>query len=178
MASRAVPPPVYLALVNTIILVTSSFTVHWATHSIKHNYRHGLIAGLGMTMLLGLTFLLTQIIEYLRIGFSPRDLAFGSTFYGLTGLHGMHVFVGLTLLSFAFLARASRSLLAAARHIGVEVPAIYWTLRRRPVGDRVRDRLRHLTSGGSRPAPTILHRRGCRGGIYPARPGGAWPPWL
>jgi cytochrome c oxidase subunit III len=117
--------PVYLALVNTIILVTSSFTVHWATHSIKHNYRHGLVAGLGLTMLLGLTFLLTQIIEYLRIGFSPRDLAFGSTFYGLTGLHGMHVFVGLTLLSFAFW-RALRGHYSPQRHIGVEVPAIYW----------------------------------------------------
>ena len=74
--------PVFLAGVNTIILVTSSFTVHWATHSIRHNHRPGLVAGLGLTMLLGLTFLLIQIIEYLRIGFSPRDLAFGSTFFG------------------------------------------------------------------------------------------------
>ena len=47
--------PVFLALVNTIILVTSSFTVHWAMQSIKRDDRAGLIAGLGLTFLLGLT---------------------------------------------------------------------------------------------------------------------------
>jgi cytochrome c oxidase subunit 3 len=64
-------------------------------------------------------------MEYLRIGFSPRDLAFGSTFYGLTGLHGMHVFVGLVLLSIA-LWRSLRGHFTATHHLGVEVPGIYW----------------------------------------------------
>jgi cytochrome c oxidase subunit 3 len=117
--------PVYLALLNTIILVTSSFTVPWALHGVKTNHRAALIGGLGLTILLGLTFLLIQIMEYLRIGFSPRDLAFGSTFYGLTGLHGMHVFVGLVLLSFA-LWRSVRGRFSAQHHLGVEVPGIYW----------------------------------------------------
>ena len=94
-------------------------------HSVKHNHRAGLIAGLGLTIGLGLTFLMIQIMEYLRIGFSPRDLAFGSTFYGLTGLHGMHVFVGLVLLSFA-LVRSLRGHFSPERHLGVEVPGIYW----------------------------------------------------
>ncbi|MGH3052317.1 MAG: cytochrome c oxidase subunit 3, partial [Gaiellaceae bacterium] len=84
--------PVYLALLNTIILMTSSFTMHWALQSIKRNNRAGLIAGLLLTFLLGSTFLLIQAREYTRLGFSPSDLAFGSTFYGLTGLHGAHVF--------------------------------------------------------------------------------------
>ena len=114
-----------LAGVNTIILVTSSFTVHWATHSVRTNHRPGLIAGLGLTMLLGLTFLLIQIIEYTRVGFSPRDLAFGSTFYGLTGLHGLHVFIGLLLLTMAF-ARSLRGHYSPQAYLGVEVPAIYW----------------------------------------------------
>ncbi len=117
--------PVFLAGVNTIILVTSSFTVHWALHSIKTNHRTGLIAGLGLTMALGLTFLLIQITEYLRIGFSPRDLAFGSTFYGLTGLHGLHVFVGLCLLAMAFW-RSVRGHYSPEKHLGVEIPGIYW----------------------------------------------------
>ena len=117
--------PVFLAGVNTIILVTSSFTVHWATHSVRTNHRPGLIAGLGLTMLLGLTCLLIQIIEYTRVGFSPRDLAFGSTFYGLTGLHGLHVFIGLLLLTMAF-ARSLRGHYSPQAYLGVEVPAIYW----------------------------------------------------
>jgi cytochrome c oxidase subunit 3 len=117
--------PVYLALVNTIILVTSSFTVHWAIQSIKRENRAGLIAGLGLTVLLGLTFLLIQAREYTRLGFAPKDNAFATTFFGLTGLHGLHVFVGLTLLTFAFW-RAVRGHYSAKHHHGVEVPGIYW----------------------------------------------------
>lgn len=117
--------PVFLALLNTIILVTSSFTIHWALQSIKRDDRAGLIAGLGLTFLLGLAFLLIQAREYTRLGFSPRDLGFGSTFYGLTGLHGLHVFVGLTLLAIAFV-RAVRGHYSARNHQGVELPGIYW----------------------------------------------------
>jgi cytochrome c oxidase subunit 3 len=117
--------PVYLALLNTIILVTSSFTVHWALQSIKRNHRAGLIAGLGLTMLLGLTFLLIQAREYTRIGFAPKDNAFATTFFGLTGLHGLHVFVGLSVLTFAFV-RAVRGHYTPQHHLGVEVPGIYW----------------------------------------------------
>ena len=80
--------PVYLAFLNTVILVTSSFTMHWALQSVKRGNRSGLIAGLTLTFLLGLTFLLIQAREYTRLGFAPYDNAFGSTFYGLTGLHG------------------------------------------------------------------------------------------
>ena len=58
--------PWYIALVNTCILVTSSFTVHWATQSIKRGNRTGLQCGLTLTFLLGLTFLLTQVVEYHR----------------------------------------------------------------------------------------------------------------
>jgi cytochrome c oxidase subunit 3 len=90
--------PVFVAGLNTIILVTSSFTMHWALQSIKRGNRAGLKAGLALTFLLGLSFLLTQITEYARIGFAPYTDAFGTIFFCLTGLHGAHVFVGLTLL--------------------------------------------------------------------------------
>jgi cytochrome c oxidase subunit 3 len=117
--------PVFVAAVNTAILVTSSFTVHWATQAIKRNDRNGLKAGLVVTILLGLAFLLTQAIEYAHIGFNTGDGAFASTFFGLTGLHGAHVFVGLTLLTFAAW-RAFKGHFTAEHHHGVELPAIYW----------------------------------------------------
>jgi cytochrome c oxidase subunit 3 len=119
--------PVYLALLNTIILVTSSFSMHWALQSIKRNNRSGLIAGLALTFGLGLTFLLIQAMEFTRLGFAPSDLAFGSTFYGLTGLHGAHVFVGLNLLAYALI-RSKRGHYGPAPHdhLGVELPGIYW----------------------------------------------------
>ena len=90
--------PVAVAGVNTAILVSSSFTMHWALESIRAGNRRGMQMGLVTTLLLGMTFLFIQINEYVHIGFSARDDAFGSIFYGLTGLHGAHVFVGLCLL--------------------------------------------------------------------------------
>jgi cytochrome c oxidase subunit III len=117
--------PVFVAGVNTIILVTSSFTIHWALQGIKRGNRTALKAGLVLTIALGLTFLLTQIREYSRIGFAPHDGAFGSVFFGLTGLHGAHVFVGLTILTFVAI-RAFRGHFTAEHHHGVEIAGIYW----------------------------------------------------
>jgi cytochrome c oxidase subunit III len=117
--------PKFVAGVNTLILVTSSFTVHWALQSIRRGNRSGLQSGLVLTLLMGLTFLMTQIIEYARIGFAPHDNAFATIFFCLTGLHGAHVFVGLTLLLFATI-RAFRGHFSAEHHHGVEIPGIYW----------------------------------------------------
>ena len=117
--------PVLVAGVNTVILVTSSFTIHWALQSIKRGHRAGMKAGLVLTFLLGLTFLLTQIREYSRLGFAPHDGAFGSTFYALTGLHGAHVFVGLTILLFMTI-RSFRGHFTPEEHHGVEIGGIYW----------------------------------------------------
>ena len=119
--------PVAVAGVNTAILVSSSFTIHYALESVRRGNRRGLKLGLMATWLLGATFLFIQLNEYAHIGFSARDQAFGSIFYGLTGLHGAHVFVGLVLLSFANI-RAFRGHFGPEpeNHLGVEVPGIYW----------------------------------------------------
>ena len=117
--------PVYVAGINTLILVTSSFTMHWALQSIKNNNRRGLQAGLVLTILMGSAFLLTQMIEYAHIGFNTSDGAFASVFFGLTGLHGFHVLIGLTLLTIAAV-RAFRGHYSPDHHHGVEIPGIYW----------------------------------------------------
>jgi cytochrome c oxidase subunit III len=117
--------PKAVAGVNTAILISSSFTMHWALEGARNENRNALCIGLLTTFLLGLTFLTVQVNEYVHIGFSPQDHAQGSIFYGLTGLHGCHVFVGLTLLSFATI-RAFRGHFSAKEHRGVEVPGIYW----------------------------------------------------
>src|SRR3954447_7202338 len=91
--------PVGIAGVNTAILLSSSLTMHWAQTSIKNGNRLGLRAGIVLTTLLGATFLFIQINEYVHIGFAPSDNAQASVFFGLTGLHGAHVLVGLTLLT-------------------------------------------------------------------------------
>ena len=110
---------------NTAILVASSFTMHWALVSIRRANRFGLIAGLGLTLLMGLTFLSLQMREYHSLGFVPSDGAFPTTFFALTGLHGLHVFVGATLLAIALL-RACRGHYSPNDHLGLEVTGLYW----------------------------------------------------
>jgi cytochrome c oxidase subunit 3 len=110
---------------NTVILLSSSLTLHWALVSIKNGNRFGLKAGMLTTFLLGLTFLTVQINEYIHIGFAPHDAAQGTVFYALTGLHGAHVFIGLCALAFVTI-RAFRGHYSPEHHQGMEVPGIYW----------------------------------------------------
>jgi cytochrome c oxidase subunit 3 len=117
--------PKLVAGVNTAVLVSSSFTMHWALEGARRGNRRAMQVGLLTTLALGLTFLSVQINEYVHIGFAPHDNAQGTIFYGLTGLHGAHVFVGLTLLTFAT-TRAFRGHFSPKAHRGVEVPGIYW----------------------------------------------------
>ena len=73
----------------------------------------------------GAAFLLTQLVEYAHVGFNTSDGAFASVFFGLTGLHGAHVFVGLSLLTFAAV-RAFKGHYSPDHFHGVEIPGIYW----------------------------------------------------
>jgi cytochrome c oxidase subunit 3 len=117
--------PVSIAGVNTAILLSSSFTMHWALTGVRNENRWALKAGVLTTFCLGLTFLSVQVNEYVHLGFAPHDNAQGTIFYCLTGLHGAHVFVGLTLLAIVTI-RAFRGHYTAKEHRGVEVPGIYW----------------------------------------------------
>ncbi len=117
--------PLEVAGVNTAILVSSSFTLHWAEQSIKKGNRFGLKAGILTTFLLGCAFLFIQINEYANIGFAPQDQAQATIFYSLTGLHGAHVFIGLLLL-LTVTVRAFRGHYSPEEHRGIEIPGIYW----------------------------------------------------
>jgi cytochrome c oxidase subunit III len=120
--------PKAIAGVNTAILLSSSLTMHWALESAKHGNRAGMRAGLLITTVLGATFLFVQINEYVNLtqeNMTPQAFAQGTIFYGLTGLHGAHVAVGLTLLIMATV-RAFRGHYSPEEHRGVEVPGIYW----------------------------------------------------
>jgi cytochrome c oxidase subunit III len=117
--------PVDIAGVNTAILLSSSLTIHWALTSIKNGNRFGLKAGMVATFLLGAAFLSIQVNEYFHLGISPGDTAQASVFYGLTGLHGCHVFIGLCLLLMVTV-RSFKGHYSPEQHRGVEVPGIYW----------------------------------------------------
>ncbi len=117
--------PKIVAGFNTAILLSSSITLHWALVSVKKGNRAGVKAGMLSTFLLGVTFLFVQINEYVHIGFAPANSAQASIFFGLTGLHGAHVFIGLVLLAMVNV-RAFRGHFSAEEHRGLEIPGIYW----------------------------------------------------
>jgi cytochrome c oxidase subunit III len=119
--------PVAVTGVNTLFLVSSSFTLWWGEHRLqKTGDRKSLERGLLVTIFLGLTFLVVQLNEYWHLGFSPRDQAFGSTFYSLTGLHGLHVIVGLTLLTICYVRSRRRHDFTAERATVLWASSLYW----------------------------------------------------
>ena len=114
-----------LPLVNTLILLTSGTTVTWAHHALLHDDRGGVVAGLTLTVLLGILFTACQAYEYGHAAFQFSGHIYGSTFFMATGFHGFHVIVGtifLTIILFRTLAGHFNS----KQHFGFEAAAWYW----------------------------------------------------
>jgi len=117
--------PVAVAAINAAVLLSSSVTMHWTDVSAKRGNQMAMRVGIVTTFLLGLTFLFIQINEYLHLGFTPKTSASASVFFGLTGLHGAHVVIGLLLLWMSAV-RIFKGKVGPDHHRGLEVPGIYW----------------------------------------------------
>lgn len=119
----------WLPLWNTVILLTSSVTVHFAHHAIKHNDRTKFNAWLAVTVLLGIIFLYVQYLEYheayVEMGLTLKSGIYGSTFFMLTGFHGFHVTLG-TFMLFIQLMRGLKGHFGADDQFGFEATAWYW----------------------------------------------------
>ena len=112
--------------INTLILVLSSFTCEFALLSLdKKGRKAGVFLWLLLTFILGATFLGLQVHEYMTVGFTPQTTAVGAIFFSLTGLHGLHVFVGLLLLGLGMI-RALRGRWTSDRHVGLLGISVYW----------------------------------------------------
>ncbi len=118
-----------LPLINTILLVTSSFAVTFAHHALKKNKRGPLKAWLALTVLLGIAFLILQAEEYVHayneLGLTLGAGIYGSTFFMLTGFHGAHVTLGALILGI-MLIRILRGHFDAEHHFGFEAASWYW----------------------------------------------------
>ena len=115
--------------VNTAILLSSGATVTWAHWGLKRERRYQMLAGLACTVALGLLFLGLQAHEYWD-AYTLSNLRltsgiYGSTFFMLTGFHGLHVTVGAIMLS-VILVRASRGHFRPDRHFAFEAVSWYW----------------------------------------------------
>src|SRR5699024_5557209 len=121
-------PKLLRPLVMTAVLLPSSLPVIWAEHGIRKGERWRLRSGLAATIVLGVTFLALQASEYaekLR-EFTMTTDVYGSLFYLITGFHGLHVLVGLTMLAWLLAASLRGGSFGAHRHDRVRNAAIYW----------------------------------------------------
>jgi heme/copper-type cytochrome/quinol oxidase subunit 3 len=114
-----------LALINTIILLSSSFPMHYAARSITKGNKRGLTIGLILTVILGSAFLSIQAWEYTHADFTPSTGVFGSTFFTLTGFHGAHVTAGVLFLLICFF-RSLRGDFSREHHFAVSAVEMYW----------------------------------------------------
>ena len=117
--------PFDIPFLNTMILLLSGCTVTWAHHALREGDQKGLVVGLGITVLLGLTFTGFQAYEYLHAAFGFRDNIYSSAFYMATGFHGFHVMIGTTFLIVCFF-RARKGHFKPDHHVGLEAAAWYW----------------------------------------------------
>jgi cytochrome c oxidase subunit 3 len=119
----------YLPFWNTVILLSSSFTVHWAHSAIKNQQRSKLLFWLSVTVLLGICFLTLQAEEYVHayeeLGLTLSSGIYGSTFFILTGFHGFHVTLG-TIILLVQLLRSFRGHFSANDCFGFEAASWYW----------------------------------------------------
>ncbi|GIX31673.1 MAG: cytochrome c oxidase subunit III [Porticoccaceae bacterium] len=126
---REIIDPWHIPLINTIILLSSSVTVHFAHTALKNANRRMFIGWLAVTVLLGAIFLGFQIYEYgeayRHLGLTLNAGIYGTTFFMLTGFHGAHVTIG-TFMLLVQLVRAIKGHFSADNCFGFEASSWYW----------------------------------------------------
>ena len=120
----------WLPMWNTMILLTSSFTCHVAHQGILDGNKKKFNWWLGITIVLAMIFLYLQYMEYheayVEFGLTLNSGVYGSTFFMLTGFHGFHVFMGMTMLLIQWLRSVFGGHFTAADHFGFEASSWYW----------------------------------------------------
>ena len=121
--------PLGLPLINTAILLTSSVTVTIAHHALIAGHRGVLKTFLALTFLLGFVFVFLQAYEYIHayqdLNLKLTSGIYGSTFFMLTGFHGMHVTIGAIMLLIMWL-RVMKGHFTPENHFAFEAVAWYW----------------------------------------------------
>ncbi|WP_341936758.1 cytochrome c oxidase subunit 3 [Marinimicrobium sp. C2-29] len=120
----------WLPFWNTVILLTSSVTVHMAHSAIKNNARRAFNNWLGGTIVLAIVFLFLQVYEYYEayahMGLTLDSGIYGTTFFMLTGFHGMHVFLGTFMLAVMWFRSVLKGHFNSEDQFGFEAASWYW----------------------------------------------------
>jgi cytochrome c oxidase subunit III len=119
------PPELPVIAVFSVVLIASSAPIFWAEAGISAGRQGPLRVGLVVSFLMGAAFLANEGYEWSHLDFRWTDNAYSSIFYATTGLHGLHVLVGL-LINLVVQAKAWSGKLSAERHVTMEVFSLYW----------------------------------------------------
>ena len=111
--------------VFTVVLLASSIPIFVAEHANRRGRMTTARVALFVSFALGAVFLANQALEYGELDFGWRDNAYASLFYATTGLHGLHVLLGL-LMNLVVQAKGYARRLAPHNDITVEVFSLYW----------------------------------------------------
>lgn len=126
---EGVIPTWEIPALNTLLLLSSAVTVTWAHWGLKKDKHKQVVIGLVLTILLGLTFEACQIHEYMEayqeLGLTLASGIYGSTFFTLTGLHAMHVTLGIIMLT-VILIRTLKHHFQSEHHFAFEAVSWYW----------------------------------------------------
>jgi cytochrome c oxidase subunit III len=117
-----------IPVVNTIVLLSSGVTCHFAADAIASDNRRRFFMLQAATIILGLGFEAGQLYEFITAfgrGLNLTANTFSSAFFAMTGFHGLHVLGGLILLSL-IMYRASRGQFSSRHHVGVAAVTLYW----------------------------------------------------
>ena len=118
-----------IPLLNTLLLLSSGVTITIAHHALRAGNRRVLMIFLALTIILGFTFLGFQAHEYAeaytRLNLTLGSGVYGSTFFMLTGFHGLHVTLGAIMLVVIWL-RVLRGHFKPDHHFAFEAVAWYW----------------------------------------------------
>lgn len=126
---EAVIPTWGIPALNTFLLLSSAVTVTWAHWGFKKHNKRQIILGLVLTILLGAIFEGFQVHEYhmayTELGLTLKSGIYGTTFFTLTGLHAMHVSIGIIMLG-VILVRVLKDHFLPEHHFAFEAVSWYW----------------------------------------------------
>jgi len=114
-----------LPLLNSILLLSAGFVITWAHHAFIRGEKGVTLVGFGISIVLIFIFIIIQYIEYSNAEFTISDSVFGSVFFALTGLHGLHVMAAIILLSVSAI-RVYTDQLTSEHCVGLDVSILYF----------------------------------------------------
>ncbi len=118
-------PELILPAIMTVLQVSSSLFMQWGLSSIKRGRTGRMRLALLIALLLAAGFLGMQAYEYTHSEFGPQTNAYGSLFFTITGIHGLHVLIAI-LMNLFIQVRAGFQHFTARRHLAVENVSLYW----------------------------------------------------